>query len=45
MKNYKQNVGNDSVQQVFAAKSLYDATIAGVVAINGYASSARNLTK
>tara|TARA_Y100001936_G_C15446239_1_gene346741 strand:- start:24 stop:152 length:129 start_codon:yes stop_codon:yes gene_type:complete len=32
MKNYKQNVGNVSVQQVFAAKSHYDATIAGVVA-------------
>ena len=44
-KNYKQNVGNEAVQQVFAAKSHYDATIAGVVAINGYTSSARNLAK
>jgi len=42
-KKYQSNVGNDAVQQVFAARTYYHATLAAVVSTGGFTLSAREL--
>ncbi len=44
-KLYSQPVGNDAVQQVFSAKSFYDAEVAIVISNADYTKSARQLSE
>jgi len=44
-KNYEKPVGNDAIQQVFAAKTFFEGNIAGVVSVSGYTNSAKMLAK
>lgn len=44
-KLYSQPVGNDAVQQVFSAKSFYDADVAIVISNADYTKSARQLSE
>ncbi len=44
-KNYESAVGNDAVQQIIAAKSFFDATIAAVVSKSGFTKSAIQLAE
>jgi len=44
-KNYESAVGNDAVQQIIAARSFFDATIAAVVSKSGFTKSAIQLAE
>ena len=44
-KNYQKSVGNDAVQQVYAAKTFFGGNIAAVVSQSGYTESAKSLAK
>jgi hypothetical protein len=44
-KDYKGSVGNDSVQQIIAAKTYYNAQIAAVLTNSKYTSSAKSLAE
>ena len=44
-KNYEKPVGNDAIQQAYAAKTYFDGNIAGVVSVSGFTPSAKELAK